>query len=68
MHGDRARGDRTLRAFDTKGKKNKNKSPLYISNEKKKGDYKKYLDKIASSKEKKYVYEFEGKKEDDNDE
>ena len=49
-------------------KKNKNKSPLYISNEIKKGDYKKYLDKIASSKEMKYVYEFEGKKEDDNDE
>lgn len=48
-------------------KNNKNKSPLYISNEIKKGDYKKYLDKIASSKEKKSVYEFEAKKENDND-
>lgn len=48
-------------------KNNKNKSPLYISNEIKKDDYKKYLDKIASSQEKKSVYEFEAKKENDND-
>ena len=33
-------------------KKNKNKSPLYISDEARKEDYKKYLDKTASSKEK----------------
>ena len=49
-------------------KKNKNKSPLYISHEAKKADYKKYLDKIASSKEKKLFYEFDAKKENDNDE
>ena len=49
-------------------KKNKNKSPLYISNEIKKDNYTEYLDKIALSKEKKTVYGFEAKKENGNDE
>ena len=43
-------------------------SPLYISNEIKKDNYTKYLDKIALSKEKKSVYGFEAKKENGNDE
>ena len=43
-------------------KKNKNKSPLYVSRETKEDDYKKYLDKITSSREKKIIYEFDAKK------
>ena len=49
-------------------KKNKNKSPLYISFKTKKDDYKKYLNKIASSREKKIIYAFDAKKENSNDE
>ena len=49
-------------------KKNKNESPLYISDEARKEDYKKYLTKTASSKEKKLFYEFDSKEENDNDE
>lgn len=40
-------------------KKNKDKSPLYVSFETKKDNYKMYLNKIVSSKEKKLFYEIE---------
>ena len=46
----------------------KNKSPLYVSRETKEDDYKKYLDKITSSREKKIIYEFDAKKQHKNKE
>ena len=40
-------GGPIIEGYDFWLKKNKDKSPLYISHEEKKADYKKYLDKIV---------------------